>query len=52
VLLGEEELGRNVATLRDLDSGAQREVPLGSLAAALRGSAALPALDSELAEER
>ncbi len=35
VLLGEDELGRGVATLRDLDSGEQREAPLEALADAL-----------------
>jgi histidyl-tRNA synthetase len=32
VLLGEDEIGRGVATLRDLDSGAQAEMPLAELA--------------------
>jgi histidyl-tRNA synthetase len=32
VLLGEDEIGRGVATLRDLDSGAQAETPLAELA--------------------
>ncbi len=32
VLLGEDELKRNAATLRDLDSGTQSEVPLAELA--------------------
>ncbi|MDB5406025.1 MAG: hisS [Rhodospirillales bacterium] len=31
VLLGEDELARGVASLRDLDSGAQEEVPLAGL---------------------
>jgi len=31
ILLGEDELKRGSATLRDLDSGAQTEVPLGAL---------------------
>jgi histidyl-tRNA synthetase len=31
VILGETELAKNVAALRDLDSGEQREVPLDSL---------------------
>lgn len=35
VLLGEDELKRGSATLRDLDSGAQSEVPLGALVARL-----------------
>ncbi len=32
VLIGEDEIGRGVATLRDLDSGAQAEAPLADLA--------------------
>jgi histidyl-tRNA synthetase len=32
VLIGENELARGIATVRDLDSGAQREVALGDLA--------------------
>lgn len=35
ILLGEDELARGAATLRDLDSGAQSEVALGDLAARL-----------------
>jgi len=35
VLLGDDELARGAATLRDLDSGAQSEVALGALAAHL-----------------
>jgi histidyl-tRNA synthetase len=35
VMLGEDELRKNVATLRDLDSGDQREVGLDDLASAL-----------------
>ncbi len=35
VILGEDELARGVATLRDLDGGEQREVPLGDLVATL-----------------
>jgi histidyl-tRNA synthetase len=35
VLLGEDELARNAATLRDLDAGTQTEVPLAELAARL-----------------
>jgi histidyl-tRNA synthetase len=31
VILGENELAKNVAALRDLDSGEQREVPLDTL---------------------
>ncbi len=37
VLLGEDEIARGVATLRDLDSGAQVEAPLGEIAARLAG---------------
>jgi histidyl-tRNA synthetase len=36
VILGEEEGQRGAATVRDLDSGAQEEVPLASLAAWIR----------------
>jgi histidyl-tRNA synthetase len=32
ILLGDDELARSIATIRDLDSGAQREVALGDLA--------------------
>ncbi|HTZ76853.1 MAG TPA: histidine--tRNA ligase [Stellaceae bacterium] len=35
VLLGEDELQRNAATLRDLDGGTQSEVPLAELASRL-----------------
>ena len=35
VLIGEDELARNVCTLRDLDQGEQSEVPLSDLSAAL-----------------
>jgi histidyl-tRNA synthetase len=35
VLLGDDEIGRGVATLRDLDTGEQAEVPLAELAARL-----------------
>jgi histidyl-tRNA synthetase len=35
VILGETELNKNVAALRDLDSGEQREVPLDGLIASL-----------------
>jgi histidyl-tRNA synthetase len=35
VILGETELAKNVAVLRDLDSGEQREVPLDSLVGSL-----------------
>jgi histidyl-tRNA synthetase len=33
VLIGDDEIGRGVAALRDLDTGSQTEVPLGELAA-------------------
>jgi histidyl-tRNA synthetase len=36
VLIGDEEIGRGTATLRDLDSGAQSEVPLAELAARIQ----------------
>jgi len=36
VLLGQDEAARGAATVRDLDSGEQREVPLAELAAHLR----------------
>jgi histidyl-tRNA synthetase len=36
VLLGEDELARGAASLRDLDSGAQSEVPLAELPARLK----------------
>jgi histidyl-tRNA synthetase len=29
VLIGDDEVARNVVTLRDLDSGEQSEVPIG-----------------------
>ena len=35
VLLGDDEIARNVATVRDMESGEQREVPIDRLAAAL-----------------
>ncbi len=35
VILGEDELARDVATLRDLDRGVQRDVPLDGLVQAL-----------------
>ena len=35
VILGDDELAKHVATLRDLDSGDQEEVPLGELAGRL-----------------
>ena len=31
VILGDDELAKNVAAVRDLDSGEQREVPLDAL---------------------
>lgn len=37
VLLGEDELARAAATVRDLDTGEQREVPLAALAEDLTG---------------
>ncbi len=37
VILGEDELARDMATVRDLDSGAQDEVPLAHLADLLAG---------------
>jgi histidyl-tRNA synthetase len=36
VLIGDDEISRNVATLRDLDSGEQREVPMDLRASELR----------------
>ncbi len=33
VILGEDELAKSVAAVRDLDSGEQREVPLEALSA-------------------
>ncbi|MFC4272472.1 histidine--tRNA ligase [Sneathiella chungangensis] len=36
ILIGEDELVRDVCTLRDLDQGEQSEVPLASLSSALR----------------
>ena len=35
VILGEDELARGIATVRDLDSGTQVEAPLDGLAEAL-----------------
>ena len=35
VLIGEDELARNVCTLRDLDQGEQREIELSNISAAL-----------------
>jgi histidyl-tRNA synthetase len=37
VLLGSKELARNVATVKDMASGEQREVPLAELPDALAG---------------
>ena len=37
VLLGDDELARGAATVRDLDSGEQSEVPLDALAGAAHG---------------
>jgi histidyl-tRNA synthetase len=39
ILLGDDELAREAATLRDLDSGTQSEVPLADLAARLQALA-------------
>jgi len=39
VLIGDNELAQNAATLRDLDSGAQELVPLGDLPARLKALA-------------
>ena len=39
ILIGDNELAQNAATLRDLDSGAQELVPLGELPAWLKGLA-------------
>ena len=36
IILGDDELTKGVAQLKDLDSGTQREVPLDGLAAALK----------------
>jgi histidyl-tRNA synthetase len=36
ILIGDNELAQNAATLRDLDSGAQELVPLGELPARLK----------------
>ncbi len=38
VLIGEDELARDAATVKDLDSGEQREVPFAELAATLGGT--------------
>ncbi len=40
VILGEDELARGVATVRDMVSGEQQEVPLDDLAAHLKGDGA------------
>jgi len=37
IIIGDDELARGVAQLKDLDSGEQREVALDQLAAALKG---------------
>jgi histidyl-tRNA synthetase len=37
VIIGDDELARGVVQVKDLDSGAQREVALDKLAAALEG---------------
>ena len=42
VLLGEDELARGAATVRDFDSGAQSEVPLTGLSAHLKALAPTP----------
>jgi len=39
VILGEDEIARGVAVLRDLDAGTQREVPLDAVGAALAAAA-------------
>ena len=36
IILGEDEIARGAVALKDLDSGAQREVPLEGLAEALK----------------
>ena len=36
IILGDDELAKGVVQLKDLDSGSQREVPLGGLAGALK----------------
>lgn len=36
LIIGDDELAKGVAQLKDLDSGAQREVPLDGLAEALK----------------
>jgi histidyl-tRNA synthetase len=37
LIIGDDELARGVAQLKDLDSGQQREVALDALAGALKG---------------
>jgi histidyl-tRNA synthetase len=37
IIIGDDELARGVAQLKDLDSGEQREIALDQLAAALKG---------------
>jgi histidyl-tRNA synthetase len=37
LIIGEDELAKGVAQLKDLDSGEQREVALNALADALKG---------------
>ena len=37
IIIGDDELAKGVAQLKDLDSGEQREVALDQLAAALKG---------------
>ena len=37
LILGDDELARGVVQLKDLDSGAQREVAFDALEAALKG---------------
>ena len=37
IIIGDNELAKGVAQLKDLDSGEQREVALDQLAAALKG---------------
>jgi histidyl-tRNA synthetase len=36
VLIGEDEIARNIVTLRDLDSGEQNEVPMDQSLSELR----------------
>jgi histidyl-tRNA synthetase len=37
IIIGDDELAKGVAQLKDLDSGTQREVALDALPAALKG---------------